>query len=845
MNILDTLKQTGLPIVEKLEAITSALNNHSNLVLEAEPGAGKTTLVPLAVLDCIAADKKIIILEPRRLAARNAAVRMSELLQQSVGTSIGYRIRNESKVSKQTRIEVVTEGILIRMLQSDPELAEVGLIIFDEFHERSLDADLGLAFSLEVQQTLRVDLKLLVMSATLDTDAISKLMDDAPIIKSEGRCFPVSIQYLPPKNNLDWLPSMMLAVNQCFEEVSDLSNEKTNDDILIFLPGVGEIKRAEQQLENHFKNQSRVAIFSLYGDLPFAEQRQVLKPVSGRRKIILSTNIAETSVTIEGVGYVIDSGLMRQSAFDPNVGFNRLKTLKISSASAAQRSGRAGRLSPGQCYRLWAESTSLRKHQQAEILRQDLAPFVLELAQWGMTSPAELCLIEQPNRGAFEQAQTLLKSLDALDNKNRIRPHGKLMLSLGVHPRIAHMLIKSIALGVSDYACLIAAMLEEKDLLAGKQTRDADFMARVNIIFNAQFNSAVKKRVLLQSKRLLKKIRSIKGYAAQQQKKAHQSKDKTAILLALVFPDRIAQLRGKGYRLANGSGAIAGTDFSILDDLIVVVELGGQGSTAKIFQAIGLSIIELEQYFSEHISERQYVAWQDKSHSVKAESQTKFGELILATKPIINPNAALVLQGLIEGVERQGINRLPWSKPLSQWRARVEMLYRLEPYKKSFPNLSEQALTDSLSSWLVPYLSGLTKLSQITEKILSEALKSHLSFLQQKQLDQLMPSSLKVASGSTVQLDYSNGIQPVLSVKLQEMFGEDKSPRIANGHLSVVLHLLSPARRPLQITEDLESFWADGYSEVKKQMRGKYPKHPWPDDPLKAVATRFTKKRQK
>ncbi len=834
------IKKTNLPIVEQLDNICWALSKQNNLVLQAEPGAGKTTLVPLALLDTISKNKKIIILEPRRLAARNAAVRMAELLNEPVGVTVGYRIRNEIKVSAKTRIEVITEGILIRMLQSDPELENVGLVIFDEFHERSLDADLGLAFSIEVQQSLRDDLKLLIMSATLDTVAVAKLLGNAPVINSEGRCYPVEIEYLPGKSKFDWLDRLITAVKQAFNQIE---SNKTSQDILVFLPGIGEINKAKQRLGSLMDIGENIEILSLYGDLPFAQQRQVLMPILGKRKIILSTNIAETSVTIEDVGWVIDSGLMRQSAFDPNVGFNRLSTLKISKASAIQRSGRAGRLGPGHCIRLWSESETLRSETQPEILREDLAGFVLELALWGISEPSKLKLLDMPNLGMLKQAQQLLCSLRAIDQNNKITSHGKRLSKLAVHPRIAHMIVESNALGATELASILAAMLEEKDLLEGEQKNNPDFMARVNSVLDARSAGHVKKQIMRQSKHLLSQLKRLDDYHLSSQRPPEKSKHLTAILLAMVFPDRIAQPRGSGYRLANGSGAIAKDDFFIADDFLVIIKLGGQATTPQIFQALGISLIELEQYFSELITERQQINWDDKSQMVKAESRVKLGELFISSKPLRNPDARLILKELLKGVKKNGIISLPWNKELRQWQSRINRLRQFDPFSSLFPDMSDRNLLDSLSDWLGPYIEGAKKLSQITNEILTQAMKAQLDWSLQQKLDELMPLSIKVASGSNIKLDYGQGDKPILAVKLQEMFGQKQTPTVAGGQLSVVVHLLSPARRPLQITEDLESFWANGYIDVKKQMKGQYPKHPWPDDPLHATATKYTKKR--
>ena len=850
---LSNLKQTQLPITAQLDSIRQQLRDNSNLVLQAEPGAGKTTIVPLAVLDLVKTNQKILILEPRRLAARNAAERMASLISESTGETVGYRIRNERKVSAKTRIEVITEGILTRMLQSDPELPEVGLIIFDEFHERSLDADLGLALSLEVQESLRDDLKIMIMSATLDIQSISSLLNNAPIVQSKGRSFPVTTHYKTPRANKDWNSVLLTSVSEILKQ-QDVDPQRR--DILVFLPGIAEINRAKNLLEDSKLLEDDVEVVTLYGDLPFEQQRKVLLPIANKRKIILSTNLAETSVTIQGIGYVIDSGLMRQSAFDPNVGFDRLSTRKISAASATQRTGRAGRLGPGECYRLWSESESLRSETQAEILRADLSSLVLELAQWGVSHSSELNLLDQPNEGSYKQAQVLLRSLKALDQNNKITSHGRKLLTLGVHPRIGHMLLESINLNATDFACLLAATIEERDVLQGEERFNPDFMARVNKVIEGSNNNRTISQIRKQAKNLNNKTRKLElnsKYSSNSnhqktgklsERDLHQSKPLTAVLLAMVFPDRLAQKRGNGYRLANGSGAIVGDDFFLLDDYLVVVRLGGHGATPKIFQAIPIDISEIENYFGSLIEEKEEVYWNEKTQSVKGEVNRKLNELVLDSKPLTNIDPSLIQQGIINAIKKKGINSLPWSKELRQWQARVSALRNIERFKSDFPDVSDGFLLENLSDWLAPYLNGINKLSQVTTDIIKQALWGSLDWAKQQELEQLMPLKLKVASGSNITVDYSQGDKPVLAVKLQEMFGEKETPRIAGGRLNVVVHLLSPARRPLQITEDLASFWANSYEDVKKEMKGRYPKHPWPDDPLSAEATRFTKKRQ-
>ena len=568
--MLERLKNTGLPIIAQLDAIRRLLQERSNLVLQADPGAGKTTIVPLAILDLIPAKQKILLLEPRRLAARNAAARMAELLDEPVGKSVGYRIRNEVKVSSATRIEVITEGILTRMLQSDAEIADVGAIIFDEFHERNLDGDLGLALAFEVQQSLRDDLKLLVMSATLNTAAVARLLEGAPTLISEGRCYPVSTHYVAPQAHADWTSIFPTVIAQ---HCSHQSEFKPGQDILVFLPGIREIKRAEKMLQS-LQNTHSVEVILLYGDLPLSEQRRALLPIKGKQKIILSTNIAETSVTIEGVNCVVDCGLVRQSEFDPNAGFNRLFTRRISSASSTQRTGRAGRLGPGTCYRLWNESEALRAETTAEILRADLTSFALELAQWGAGDPLNLRLLDQPNSGMFAQAQELLRVLNALDVENKITQHGQQLLALGVHPRLAHMLVESIAMGATSLACLLAAMLEEKDCLPAGQRTTNDFMTRVNFQLANGSRSYLGKQIEQQKSRLLAKLKS-HPQSGSQQLSIENSRQYTATLLALAFPDRVARRRGQGYRLANGTGALIADDSDLSAEFLVVTQLGG------------------------------------------------------------------------------------------------------------------------------------------------------------------------------------------------------------------------------------------------------------------------------
>lgn len=832
--IRSRLKDLNLPIVAVIEELCENFRNHQNTILEAEPGAGKTSIVPLYLLDEIPPEKKILLLQPRRLAARSAAERLAELLNEPVGETVGFRIRNESKISKKTRIEVITEGILIRMLQSDPELTDIGLIIFDEFHERSLESDLGLAFSVEIQQTLREDLKLLVMSATLDSEKLSSLLDGAPCIASEGRSFKVDTTYMPPSKNSDWLSVLVPAVK------SVLSSNLKAKDILIFLPGIKEINSAKILLTPLVESTPELSLLSLYGDLSFSQQRQVFIPMAGRRKIILSTNIAETSITIDGVGAVIDIGLMRQSYFDPNVGFNRLRTAKISKASAIQRTGRAGRTAAGICIRLWSESENLRAQSQPDILREDLTLFALELAMWGIIDPQTIKLSDQPSGGILAQARQLLESIDAIDSRLKITAHGRKIARLGVHPRIAQMLLKSIPLGCSELACTLAAMLDEKDLFVGEQRNNPDFMARLNfIVSNSKSNRSVQK-ITTQANKLIRKLRELPDFDNSTQKRISQSIEMAASLLAMAFPDRIAQTRGTGYRLSNGTGASSYEPLIGHNEFLVAVKLGGQAQTPKIFQFVLIDRSELDNLFQSQMVEHENIVWDEQSQSVKATVESRLGSLILSSKMLSNPSKALVAQGLAQGIRKLG---LPWTPELRQLQARVTLLRRQPGMLAEFNEFSDESLSRNIENWLAPFIQGFRKLNQVTSKILEEALVAQMDWQSQQRLNDLMPTHIKVASGSKIKVDYCHGDKPVLAVKLQEMFGERQSPIIASGNLPLVIHLLSPARKPLAITEDLESFWANAYNQVKKEMKGRYPRHPWPDDPISAEATRYTKAR--
>lgn len=847
------LTSIDLPIADVIDKLQQSFIQNKNIILQASPGAGKTTIVPLVLLQQLKSGQKILLLQPRRIAARNAALRLSQILEEEVGQTVGYRVRNETKVSGLTKLEVITEGILIRMLQSDPELGDVGLIIFDEFHERNLDSDLGLAFSLEVQQTLRDDLKLMIMSATLDLNNLPELLNNAPLITCDGRSFPIDIEYLSKANAgvhrlSSWKKQLVPAV---LNGINNSSSQAKN--ILVFLAGMAEINWAEKQLIPLLETHSNYQLVKFYGDLPFQQQQKVISPEHDKATIILSTNIAETSVTILGVGTVIDSGLQRENYFDPNVGFNRLRTVRISKASATQRAGRAGRLIAGRCIRLWPESEILREQSIPDILREDLTSLSLELATWGIQYVSHLSLLDQPNQGALQQARQLLIELNALDAEYKITRHGIRIHSLLTHPRLANMLIRSLELGCETLACIVAALIEEKDIFVGEARKDSNFSARVSFLIEQAIGNRSNwacKQVLVRASKLHAKLKSV--YELEKDKKTHTNKlfkvDSSiysemafvGILMAIAFPDRIAIKRGQGYRLANGTGAIVESPLSNDSELVVAVVLGGQGKTAKIFQSTGLSLAELEANFSDLIIDKEMTQWDQSSQSVKAYTERRFGAITLAKKSIAQPNKELVLKGLLDGIKQHGF---PWSDSLRQLQARITRIRALPEFIQEFPDMSDESLIQGVDTWLAPYLHGLNKLSQVSNQLFFKAFTGLLDWNSLKRLDELMPERITVASGSSIKIDYLNPDKPILAVKLQEMFGEEESPKIANGRMSLLIHLLSPAGRPLAITEDLASFWENGYIDVKKQMRGKYPKHPWPDDPLSAVATRHTKNR--
>ncbi|UAW99206.1 ATP-dependent helicase HrpB [Halopseudomonas nanhaiensis] len=844
------LDQT-LPVSEVLPELDQLLGAGPAAVLVAPPGAGKTTLVPLALLDSAwLGEQKIIMLEPRRLAARAAAERLAQLLGEAVGETVGYRIRLESRVGPRTRIEVVTEGILHRLLQQDPELPGVGLVIFDEFHERSLDADLGLALCLQTQQYLREEppLRLLVMSATLNAEPISRLLGHAPIVSSEGRQYPVEVRYGAPAHpNASPDQQVLGGIHEA------LDREQGN--ILVFLPGTAEIRRIQAALEQSREELARVVVAPLYGDLDLAAQRRAIAPpAAGMRKVVLATSIAETSLTIEGIRVVIDAGLARQAAFDPVSGMTRLHTRRVSRTAAEQRAGRAGRIAPGVCYRLWSagQHEQLASHSQPEILQADLAPLALQLAQWGIQQATELAWLDPPPAAALQQGRELLERLGALQREGdawRLTAHGEQMAALPMHPRLAHMLLRGAELGLLRTASRLAALLGERDVL---RADSADISRRLDAFDDPRGEAAVDRAALARVRQLAEQWSGLlKGRPTGAAVANPRDTAWAGILLAMAYPDRIAQRRdnGQDYRLANGKSAgFARPDYLQGEAWLAIAALGGHVNqrSASIYIAAALDATLLERHLPEVFRETDTLEWDPRSESLVAERQRRIGEVIYSREPLqqIDPQRRAI--ALCEVVRRQGLALLPWTPALRQWQARIMLLREMDLLSgntSEWPDVSDQQLLATLEKWLAPFLVPVTRLAHFAALDLNAILASLLPWPLPARLDELAPTHWTVPTGSRIRIDYGE-TPPVLAVRLQEMFGSRQSPRIAGGRVALKLHLLSPAQRPLQVTQDLEGFWQGSYHDVKKDMKGRYPKHYWPDDPLQAEPTARAKPRK-
>jgi len=840
-----------LPIYEALPALKTHLQTQPTVILQAPPGAGKSTVLPLELLnEPWLHGQRILMLEPRRLAARSVATRMSDLLGEEVGQTVGYRVRFEQRISARTRIEVLTEGILTRRLQHDPELNGIGLVIFDEFHERSLHADLALALCREAQQALRNDLRLLVMSATLDGDALSAILGNAPIISTSGRQFAVQVNYaardpveLP--YGLGGLPNVVAdAVSRALAE--------HDGDVLAFLPGAAEIQRAERILaERH----SSLQVRPLFGELTLeAQQSAILPDAAGRRKVVLASAIAETSLTIEGVRVVVDSGLARIPHFDSRSGLTQLETVRVTLDSANQRAGRAGRLGPGVCYRLWSAQTHARLNpsRKPEILEADLAPLRLELAQWGVRDVTDLNWVTAPPVGAIRHAQEVLTQLGALDG-HRLTPDGQAMLDFPTHPRLAHLLVRAAKLpggkGLA-LACDVAALLDDRDPLLREEARTAgaDLTLRVEALRHWR---ATQRGLYGADMRALARIERV---AAQWRKQLNVRVDnirpdayEVGALVMLAYPDRIAQTRDKGtaYRLANGRGVqLAQTDALAHSPWLAVAHLDGAAGTSgsnagdigRIFLAAPLHEDDLKPITTEH----EVLGWDAKQGILVARRERRVGELVLSSQPSTAMSPAKRAQVLCDVVRSEGLSLLNWTEAARQWQARVQSLrlWRGE----AWPDVSDETLLARLEDWLLPYLDKVSKRDDFARLDVLSIISALLPWAAQNQLAALAPTHLDVPSGSSIALEYAAGAPPVLAVKLQEMFGLADTPTVNEGRTKVMLHLLSPARQPIQVTQDLRSFWANTYPVVRKELRGRYNKHPWPEDPWNAPPTRKTLK---
>lgn len=880
------MNQPRFPIDDVLPAIRESLADRPRLVLEAPPGAGKTTQVPLALLDAPwLAGQKILMLEPRRVAARAAASFMAKQLGEAVGETVGYRIRFENKVSKATRIEVVTEGILTRLLQNDPLLEGVGAILFDEFHERHLTGDLGLALALDVQASVRDELRIVVMSATLDGEKLATWLD-APRISSAGRSYPVDVAHFPARRDEALEPQVKRAVAHALGAHPG--------DVLVFLPGIREIQRVARMLEaaSELRDQStaeRAAgvsrpapqgrgapesgqevpherkaipplaasprttlpdsfdVLQLHGDLPIEQQSRVLQPANdGRRRVVLATNIAESSVTLPGVRVVIDAGLAREPRFDPKSGFSRLDAVRISQASADQRAGRAGRVAEGFAYRLWPESESLAPQRRAEIAQIELTGLALELAAWGSE---ELRFVDPAPPGSLAAARDLLKRLDALDARGAITATGRRMLALGTHPRLAAMLLAANDDEQRALACDLAALVETRDPLRSRSDALADRWQALAASRSGRVPAEANRSALATIDAAAKQWR--RRLRVDTAPPAHVPAHALGDLLAHAFPDRIAYRHATDhlrYQLSNGRMARLFDDSALIGEpWLVANELRFEAKDALLLRAAPANEIHLREGFPHHFREGDGARWDADKRALINERIERFDGIVLSSRPTGKVNPALAAQALADAVRTLGLDVLPWSEATSQFRIRVQCLRAWLP-ELSLPDLSDATLIARLDAWLAPAFVGKTRLDALSTDELGEAIRHGIDWPTRKRIDQLAPVRIAVPSGMERCIEYQlddhgDPASPVLAVKLQELFGLAETPRIVDGRVPLTIHLLSPAGRPLQMTQDLRGFWERTYPEVKKEMKGRYPKHPWPDDPWSATATHRAKPR--
>ena len=906
-----------LPVVAALPELLAALETHPRAVLEAPPGAGKTTVVPLALLAAAwrPENQKILVLEPRQLAARAAATRLAQLLGEPVGRTVGYRVRLDSKTSAATRIEVITEGILTRMLQDDPALEAVACVVFDEFHERSLNADLGLALALDAQAVLRPELRILLMSATLEAQRLGQWLP-APVVSSAGFLFPIDTVYLDPRRAaaLPTKPGERLAETVPGQVRAALAAHE--GDVLVFLPGVADLQRVARRLDNSLP--PRTDLHLLHGELPLEAQDAALRPApAGRRKVILATSIAETSLTIEGVRVVIDGGFARVPRFVPRTGFTTLETVPVARAAADQRRGRAGRLAPGTCYRLWteAEHHQLPAHRPPEIQTADLSGLVLELALWGASDPGSLRWLDAPPPAAVAQARELLLRLGAVEGVElrvkseelRVKKgeeasrnsaefstlnsqlitlnstaHGRQLAKLGLPPRLGHLVVRGSALGHGPAAAALAALLAERDLLRWATPHDPrplppDLRLRLEALASGRaplaglaLHPATRQRVRDVARHLQSRLPGPQKPATRNQEPLNAP---IGLLTALAYPDRLAQREAPDrLRLITGQRVSLRTeDVDPRAEFFAVAHLAGLAGAPRATLAAPLSREELETAFAEQITSTEEVRFDPATQRVTGRRVRRLGALLLEEKVIGQPNAELVAQALLSHLQEVGLDKLNWTAAARQLQQRLEFLRAIQVPGSSFlvfgldgqpgtpnqergtrnqeqetwPDFSEEALLADLPAWLGPHLAGLKSLDQVQRLDLLEPLLARLpgGWAQRQELDRLAPTHLEVPSGSHISLDYADPAAPVLAVKLQELFGLTDTPAVAGGRVPLLLHLLSPGGRPAQVTRDLRSFWEKGYFEVRKDLKGRYPRHPWPDEPMKHIPTKLTKKR--
>ena len=813
-----------LPIDDALGRLTEALRSSNAAVLVAPPGAGKTTRVPLVLMDeSWAANKKILVLEPRRLAARAAAARMASTIGEQVGETVGLRVRFGSKVSKRTRIEVITEGIFTRLILDDPSLEGVAAVLFDEFHERSLDADLGLALARDVQEGLRDDLKVLVMSATLDGVRVAALLGNAPVVESEGRAFPVETRYFgrDPRERIE--RQMADAVQRALRA--------DNGSVLVFLPGAGEIRRTETLLKERVDDPN-VDVVALFGALEGRDQDRAISPApKGKRKVVLATSIAETSLTIEGVRVVIDSGLSRVPRYEPDVGLTRLETVRVSRAAADQRRGRAGRTEPGICYRLWDEpqTGSFDAYTRPEILSADLSSFVLDLAQWGAADPGKLAFLDPPPAAALTEAKALLVELGAIDAQGRITDEGRKLRGLPLPPRLARMVVDANTEGAGTEAATIAAVLTERGLGGD----DVDLRHRLDQLRRDR------------SKRTEDARAMVKRWVDSLDRRMQNGEASPGSLLALAYPDRVAKNRGGGsgaFLLASGRGGNVDPASSLArEPFLTVAELTGAAASSRIILAAPITLAEIEARFAGKIEDRDAVTFDTASASLRARRSRRLGAVVLAEQiKQVAPDADTA-KVLGQGIVSQGLDKLPWSKAALQFRTRVEFLRKAEG--DEWPDLSDEGLARTAAEWLEPVLADKTARSNIDAGELSDAVTALVPWNLRRRLDDEAPTHFTAPTGSSVPIDYEAEQGPTVSIRVQEMFGLARHPAIAGSRVPLVIELLSPGHKPVQITRDLPGFWRGSYADVRTDLRGRYPRHPWPDDPTTAPPTRRAKPR--